>query len=218
MLAATGSQPGASGHSAPPPAPMPPSFHAPQPQQPPFFQAPPPNVPQTHTPQHHMQAQPPQPMPPPPPSYFNPNAGPAGLMNSGPPPAPRPAPQGNNSGGGFEGLNIDPSQRVRMISTSSSSPGRSSHDPELLSSLPVAKLIVSFGTPLLFHLQAMLLQVLSLTPEQINQLPPTERDTIMNLVRTPLFFFSAVDPGHPNTDLQTALTTGRSGLNSVRVS
>lgn len=139
MLAATGSQPGASGHSAPPPAPMPPSFHAPQPQQPPFFQAPPPNVPQTHTPQHHMQAQPPQPMPPPPPSYFNPNAGPAGLMNSGPPPAPRPAPQGNNSGGGFEGLNIDPSQR------------------------------------------AMLLQVLSLTPEQINQLPPTERDTIMNL-------------------------------------
>ncbi|THH20462.1 hypothetical protein EW146_g913 [Bondarzewia mesenterica] len=31
--------------------------------------------------------------------------------------------------------------------------------------------------------RAMLLQVLSLTPEQINQLPPTERDTIMNLVR-----------------------------------
>lgn len=36
-----------------------------------------------------------------------------------------------------------------------------------------------------FSLQAMLMQVLAMAPEQINMLPQTERDAIMSLVRSP---------------------------------
>ena len=55
----------------------------------------------------------------------------------------------------------------------------------------------------------MLLQVLSLTPEQINQLPPTERDTIMNLVRTPLFSLLS------NRDVLTPIYKQRSQLGGL---
>lgn len=78
-----------------------------------------------------------------------------------PPPQPAPAAQAPPSS--VPDLNIDPAQRV------SGSP-----------------LIVCYGTLTLTCAspQQMLLQVLSLTQDQINGLPPTEREAIQALVRS----------------------------------
>ena len=171
MLAAT-SAGNANGHAAPPPpavpAHQPHLYHQPPPMQPPppSFMPPTsaltlPPVPVAHPAMYptmqHQQPPPSQPMLVPPQQSY---------YRPPPPPAqpaaasqPLPAPAAD--------INIDSGQRVRFA-----------YRPLYADRSELT---------CMYFVQAMLMQVLSLTPDQINSLPPTERDAIQQLVGASLF-------------------------------
>lgn len=83
-----------------------------------------------------------------------------------PPPPPQPVPPPQAPPSSVPDLNIDPAQRVSWIK-----------QPSFF-----CQRIRVLNSGLVSSLQQMLIQVLSLTQDQINGLPPTERDAIQALV------------------------------------